>query len=54
MKHREERRRFFGSITVRNNDWAHINAATKQYDGYKVQAILNPLCQRRVRVCRES
>jgi hypothetical protein len=26
-----------------NDDWAHINAATKQYDGYKVQAILNEI-----------
>ena len=24
-----------------DDDWAHIDAATKQYDGYKVQAILN-------------
>jgi len=26
-----------------DNDWAHIDAATKQYDGYKVQAIINEL-----------
>ncbi|MBN9620967.1 MAG: alkaline phosphatase family protein [Actinobacteria bacterium] len=26
-----------------DNDWAHIEAATKQYDGYKVQAILNEI-----------
>ena len=26
-----------------DDDWAHINAATKQYDGYKVQAILNEI-----------
>ena len=26
-----------------DDDWAHIDAATKQYDGYKVQAILNEL-----------
>ncbi len=26
-----------------DNDWAHIDAATKQYDGYKVQAILNEI-----------
>jgi hypothetical protein len=24
-----------------DDDWAHIEAATKQYDGYKVQAVLN-------------
>src|SRR5581483_10333673 len=24
-----------------DDDWAHIDAATKQYDAYKVQAILN-------------
>jgi len=28
---------------VEDDDWAHINAATKQYDGYKVQAILNEI-----------
>jgi Type I phosphodiesterase / nucleotide pyrophosphatase len=26
-----------------DNDWAHIDAATKQYDGYKVKAILNEI-----------
>jgi Type I phosphodiesterase / nucleotide pyrophosphatase len=26
-----------------DDDWAHIDAATKQYDGYKVNAILNEL-----------
>jgi hypothetical protein len=26
-----------------DNDWAHIDAATKQYDGYKVQAVVNEL-----------
>jgi hypothetical protein len=26
-----------------DDDWAHIEAATKQYDGYKVQAILNEI-----------
>jgi hypothetical protein len=26
-----------------DNDWAHIDAATKQYDGYKVQAVINEL-----------
>jgi len=26
-----------------DNDWAHIDAATKQYDGYKVHAILNEI-----------
>ncbi len=26
-----------------DDDWAHIDAATKQYDGYKVQAILNEI-----------
>jgi hypothetical protein len=26
-----------------DDDWAHIEAATKQYDGYKVQAVLNEL-----------
>jgi hypothetical protein len=26
-----------------NDDWAHIDAATKQYDGYKVQAIINEI-----------
>jgi hypothetical protein len=26
-----------------DDDWAHIDAATKQYDGYKVQAIVNEL-----------
>jgi arylsulfatase A-like enzyme len=26
-----------------DDDWAHIDAATKQYDGYKVQGIINEL-----------
>ena len=26
-----------------DTDWAHDDAATKQYDGYKVQAVLNEL-----------
>jgi hypothetical protein len=26
-----------------DDDWAHIEAATKQYDGYKVEAILNEI-----------
>jgi arylsulfatase A-like enzyme len=26
-----------------DDDWAHIDAATEQYDGYKVQAVLNEL-----------
>jgi hypothetical protein len=26
-----------------DDDWAHIDAATKQYDGYKVQAVVNEL-----------
>jgi hypothetical protein len=26
-----------------DDDWAHIDAATKQYDGYKVRAILNEI-----------
>jgi len=26
-----------------DTDWAHIDAATKQYDGYKVQAIINEI-----------
>jgi Type I phosphodiesterase / nucleotide pyrophosphatase/Sulfatase len=26
-----------------DDDWAHIDAATKQYDGYKVQAVINEL-----------
>jgi hypothetical protein len=26
-----------------DNDWAHIDAATKQYDGYKVQGIINEI-----------
>jgi hypothetical protein len=26
-----------------DDDWAHIEAATKQYDGYKVQAVLNEI-----------
>jgi arylsulfatase A-like enzyme len=28
---------------TKDDDWAHIDAATKQYDGYKVQAILNEI-----------
>jgi Type I phosphodiesterase / nucleotide pyrophosphatase len=26
-----------------DNDWAHIDAATKQYDGYKVKAVINEI-----------
>ena len=26
-----------------DTDWAHDDAATKQYDGYKVQAVINEL-----------
>ena len=26
-----------------DDDWAHVDAATKQYDGYKVQAVINEL-----------
>jgi hypothetical protein len=26
-----------------DDDWAHVEAATKQYDGYKVQAVLNEI-----------
>jgi len=26
-----------------DDDWAHIDAATKQYDGYKVQAVVNEI-----------
>jgi len=26
-----------------DDDWAHIDAATKQYDSYKVQAVLNEI-----------
>jgi arylsulfatase A-like enzyme len=26
-----------------DDDWAHIDAATKQYDGYKVQAVINEI-----------
>jgi hypothetical protein len=29
-----------------DGDWAHIEAATKQYDGYKVQAVLNEISGR--------
>ncbi|KHL00109.1 hypothetical protein LK09_00875 [Microbacterium mangrovi] len=29
-----------------DDDWAHIDAATKQYDGYKVQAVLNEIAGR--------
>jgi len=32
-----------GKPYLEDDDWAHINAATKQYDGYKVQAILNEI-----------
>ena len=32
-----------GKPYPQDNDWAHIDAATKQYDGYKVQAILNEI-----------
>jgi hypothetical protein len=30
-----------GAPYPQDDDWAHIDAATKQYDGYKVQAIIN-------------
>ncbi len=30
-------------LPARTTSWAHIDAATKQYDGYKVQAILNEI-----------
>ena len=29
-----------------DDDWAHIDAATKQYDGYKVRAVLNEIAGR--------
>jgi hypothetical protein len=32
-----------GKPYPQDDDWAHIDAATKQYDGYKVQAILNQI-----------
>ena len=32
-----------GKPYPQDDDWAHIDAATKQYDGYKVQAILNEI-----------
>jgi Type I phosphodiesterase / nucleotide pyrophosphatase len=32
-----------GVAYPQDDDWAHIEAATKQYDGYKVQAILNEI-----------
>jgi hypothetical protein len=32
-----------GTPYPQDGDWAHIDAATKQYDGYKVQAILNEI-----------
>lgn len=32
-----------GTPYPENDDWAHIDAATKQYDGYKVKAILNEI-----------
>ena len=32
-----------GTPYPQDDDWAHIDAATKQYDGYKVQAVLNEL-----------
>jgi hypothetical protein len=32
-----------GVAYPQDDDWAHIDAATKQYDGYKVQAILNEI-----------
>lgn len=32
-----------GKPYPQDDDWAHIEAATKQYDGYKVQAILNEI-----------
>ena len=32
-----------GQPYPQDDDWAHIDAATKQYDGYKVQAILNEI-----------
>jgi hypothetical protein len=32
-----------GAPYPQDDDWAHIDAATKQYDGYKVQAIINEI-----------
>ncbi|TQJ12636.1 type I phosphodiesterase/nucleotide pyrophosphatase [Kribbella jejuensis] len=32
-----------GTPYPQDDDWAHIDAATKQYDGYKVQAMLNEI-----------
>ncbi|MFD7157914.1 alkaline phosphatase family protein [Kribbella sp. NPDC059898] len=32
-----------GKPYPQDDDWAHIDAATKQYDGYKVQAMLNEI-----------
>jgi Type I phosphodiesterase / nucleotide pyrophosphatase len=32
-----------GTPYPQDDDWAHIEAATKQYDGYKVQAVLNEI-----------
>jgi hypothetical protein len=32
-----------GVAYPQDDDWAHIDAATKQYDGYKVQAVINEL-----------
>jgi type I phosphodiesterase/nucleotide pyrophosphatase len=32
-----------GKAYPQDDDWAHIDAATKQYDGYKVQAVVNEL-----------
>jgi hypothetical protein len=32
-----------GKPYPQDDDWAHIDAATKQYDGYKVQAVINEL-----------
>src|SRR4051812_14988693 len=32
-----------GAPYPQDDDWAHIDAATKQYDGYKVRAVLNQI-----------
>lgn len=32
-----------GTPYPQDDDWAHIEAATKQYDGYKVKAVLNEI-----------
>jgi hypothetical protein len=32
-----------GKPYPQDDDWAHIDAATKQYDGYKVQAMINEI-----------